>query len=597
MRRVVAVLLFPALLLAGCGNEQPPAGGADNPGAPAMVLDRLLDEHFEGVLEFDPVFATRLGVDRYNDRYPNSIGPEYRAAMHDFETGTLERLLAIDRDALDAERQTSYDVLRFRLETSIAGERFPDHLAPMNQFSSAAASFIRLGSGSGTHPFDTVRNYEEFLGRVDGFVVYVDQAIANMRDGIGQGVTQPRILMEKFLPQLESQLVERAEDSGFYAPVTNMPESFPAADRERIAASYRAAIEDRILPAFRRLHGFVADEYVGAARESVGLLDLPDGKAWYAHKVRSYTTTDMGPDEIHQVGLDEIARIHDEIRGVIAAIGFEGDLAEFFEYVYSDPEYFFDEREALIAAYRDMSADIQARVPALFTTFPKTPFEVRPVEPFREQTASKGSYQRGSPDGSRPGIFYANTYKVETRPKWDMKSLFLHEAIPGHHFQLSLMQENGALPDLRRYTSFTAYTEGWGLYAEHLGRELGAYENPMDLFGALNAELWRSIRLVSDTGIHAKGWTRQQVLDFMHANAAVSESRAVQEAERFMAYPGQALAYKTGQLKMLQIRRDVQRRLGDRFDVRAFHAELLDGGALPLKLLEARMDRWVTAQL
>lgn len=597
MRNSIAMLLCTALLVAGCGREQPPAGGADEAGDPAVELDQLLEEHFEGVLEFDPVFATRLGVDRYNDRYPNSIGPEYRAAMHDFETGTLTRLLAIDRDALDAERQTSYEVLRYRLETSLAGERFPDHLAPMNQFDSAAASFIRLGSGSGTHPFDTVRNYEEFLGRVDGFVVYVDQAIANMREGMGQGVTQPRILMEKFLPQLESQLVDRAEDSGFYAPVTNMPETFSPADRQRIAAAYKAAIEDRIVPAFRRLHGFVADEYLGAARESVGLLDLADGKDWYAWKVRQMTTTDMTPDEIHQVGLDEVARIHDEMRDVMEAIGFDGDLTEFFAYVYADPGFFFSEREALIEAYRAMADDIKARVPALFAAFPKTPFEVRPVETFREQTASKGSYQRGSPDGSRPGIFYANTYKVETRPRWDMKSLFLHEAIPGHHFQLSLMQENGALPDLRRYTSFTAYTEGWGLYAEYLGRELGVYEDPMDLFGALNAELWRSIRLVSDTGIHAKGWTRQEVLDFMHANAAVSESRAVQEAERFMAYPGQALAYKTGQLKMLQIRRDAEQRLGDRFDVRAFHAELLGGGALPLKLLEERMDRWVTAQL
>ena len=480
---------------------------------------------------------------------------------------------------------------------SIAGEQFPDHLAPMIHYRSAVTSFVRLGSGSGVHPFKSVENYDQFLARVDGFVIYLGQAIDNMREGIEQGVTQPRLSMELFLPQLDLLLVEGAEDSQFYAPVRNMPASFGAADRQRLTAAYKTAIEDKILPALRRLRGFVADEYLGAARESIGLLELPAGEAWYAHKVREMTTTDLTPDEIHETGLDEIARIHGEMRDVMEAVGFEGDLDQFFDYVYSDPDFFFDEREQLIDAYREMSADIQDRVPALFGEFPKTPFEVRPVEEYREKSASRASYQRGAPDGSRPGIFYANTYKVGVRPKWDMKSLFLHEAIPGHHFQLSLMQEDEALPRLRRFTSFTAFTEGWGLYAEYLGRELGVYADPMDLFGALNAEAWRSIRLVADTGIHARGWTRQQVLDFMHANAAVSEARAIQEAERFIGQPGQALAYKTGQLKLLEIRRNAERRLGDRFDLRAFHSEVLSGGAPPLKILEARIDRWVESQL
>ena len=597
MHRIVAVLLLFSLAIAACDSERPPVG-TENPAVDLTErFDALLEEYFEHVLEFSPVFATQIGDGRYNDRYPNSIGPEYRDAVHAYELETLERLSAIDRQSLDTERQTSFDVLRYRLETSIAGQRFPDHLAPMNQFRSAATSFARLGSGRGVHPFDTVENYEQFLARVDGFVVYVDQAIDNMREGMDAGITQPRLLMEKFLPQLDSQLVESAEDSNFYAPVRDMPASFTAADRKRLAAAYKTAIEDSILPAFRRLRDFVADEYLGAARESVGYLDLPDGEAWYLHKVREMTTTDLTPDEIHEIGLGEIARIHEEMRGVMAAVGFEGELDQFFDYVYSDPGFFFDEREQLINAYREMLANIQSRVPALFGEYPKTPFEVRPVEEYREKSASKASYQRGAPDGSRPGVFYANTYKVGVRPKWDMQSLFLHEAIPGHHFQLSLMQENESLPRLRRFTSFTAFTEGWGLYAEFLGHELGVYQDPMDLFGTLNAELWRSIRLVSDTGIHAKGWTRQQVLDFMHANAAVSETRAIQEAERFMAYPGQALAYKTGQLKLLEIRRNAQRRLGDKFELREFHSEVLGGGAPPLMILEARIDRWVEAQL
>ena len=340
-----------------------------------------------------------------------------------------------------------------------------------------------------------------------------------MRQGIREGVTQPKVLMAKFVPQIESQLVDSAEQSGFYSPIVNMPEDFSDADRERLTAAYKDAIDNKILPAFMRLNNFIGDEYMSAARDSVGLLDLPDGEAWYAHNVREITTTELPPEEIHQIGLDEVARIHAEMRGVMKTIGFEGELEDFFEYVYADPQFFYDEPDQLIRAYQDMSADYSARAEEIFNLFPKTPFEVRRVEPFREQSASKGSYQSGTPDGSRPGVFYANAYNVGVRPKWDMASLFLHEAIPGHHFQISLAQENEDLPNFRRFGGFTAYTEGWGLYAEYLGREMGVYEDPMNLFGSLNAELWRSIRLVVDTGIHAKGWTRQQVLDFMYANS------------------------------------------------------------------------------
>ncbi len=341
----------------------------------------------------------------------------------------------------------------------------------------------------------------------------------------------------------------------------------------------------------------MGDEYLSAARDSVGLLDIPGGDEWYAHNVRLITTTDLTPDEIHQVGLDEVARIHGEMRGVMEEIGFDGSLAEFFEFVYADPQFFFDEPEQLIQRYRDMSAHIEGLAPKLFELFPKTPFEVRRVEPFREASSSKGSYQAGSADGSRPGIFYANAYNVGVRPKWDMQSLYLHEAIPGHHFQISLQRENEELPRFRRFSGFTAYSEGWGLYAESLGRELGVYTDPMDYFGSLNAELWRSIRLVTDTGIHSRGWTRQQVLDYMYANSAVSETRAVSEAERFMAIPGQALAYKIGMLKIREIRADAESRLGDKFDVRAFHSEILKDGPMPLSMLETKIDGWVSSQL
>ena len=587
-----AFLLVTALFVVACSNDlstnsQPAAED------PTEALNKLFDEHFERSLELSPIRATSIGDDRYDDQYANSIGPEHREASRALDEEFLQRILNIDRDGLSQQDKLSYDIFKLNRETSLAGEQFSWHLAPMNQFRSATSSFVNLGSGAGLHPFKTVKNYDDFLSRIDGFVVYVDQAIDNMKEGIRQGVTQPKILMAKYVPQLESQLVDSVEESGFYSPILNMPDDFSEADKERLTDAYKDAIANKILPTFERLNNFMGDEYLSAARESVGLFDLPDGEAWYAHNVRAITTTDYTPEEIHQIGLGEVERIHGEMRGVMEAVGFEGSLNEFFEYVYSDPQFFFDEPEKLIQAYRDMSAHVESLAPKLFKLFPKTPFEVRRVEPFREASSSKGSYQSGSPDGSRPGIFYANAYNVGIRPKWDMTSLFLHEAIPGHHFQISLARESEDLPRFRRFGGSTAYTEGWGLYSEYLGREMGLYEDPMDLFGSLNAELWRSIRLVVDTGIHAKGWTRQQVLDFMYANSAVSETRAVSEAERFMAIPGQALAYKIGQLKILEIRRSAEERLGDAFDIREFHAQLLKDGSMPLSMLEAKMNRWV----
>jgi len=587
-----AFLLVAALFVAACSNEQP-ADTQPTVENSTTALKTLFDEHFERRLELSPITATSIGDDRYDDKYANSIGPEHREASRALDEEFLQRILTIQRDELSQQDKLSYDIFKLNREMSLARKRFPSHLAPMNQFRSATSSFVNLGSGSGLHPFKTVKNYDDFLSRIDGFVVYADQAIDNMKEGIRQGVTQPRILMAKYVPQLESQLVDSAEESGFYTPILNMPEDFGEADKERLTGAYKDAITNKILPTFERLNNFMGDEYLSAARESVGLFDLPDGEAWYAHNVRAITTTDYTPDEIHEIGLGEVERIHAEMRGVMEAVGFDGSLNEFFEYVYSDPQFFFDEPEDLIQAYRDMSAHIESLAPDLFKLFPKTPFEVRRVEPFREQSSSKGSYQSGSPDGSRPGIFYANAYNVGVRPKWDMTSLFLHEAIPGHHFQISLARESEDLPRFRRFGGSTAYTEGWGLYSEYLGREMGLYEDPMNLFGSLNAELWRSIRLVVDTGIHAKGWTRQQVLDFMYANSAVSETRAVSEAERFMAIPGQALAYKIGQLKILEIRRNAEERLGDAFDIREFHAQLLKDGSMPLSMLEAKMNSWV----
>jgi uncharacterized protein (DUF885 family) len=597
MRNSFAAMLAALLLVAACGESRDSATTDTVAVDAGVALHALFDEHFERDLEMNPLSATFIGDYRYNDRLANSNSPEYIAAAKAMDEEFLARLLAIDRDELNYQDQLSYDLFKINREQSLEGYQFPSELQPINQFYSMTSFFVQLGSGTSAHPFKTVKDYEDFLSRADQFSIYIDQVITNMKEGVKQGVTQPRILMEKLVPQIDAQFVGDVTSSDFYKPVTNMPGDFSDEDRARLTAAYVDKISNTIIPAYQRISNFLSDEYIDAARETVGLYAQPNGAEWYAYLVRLRTTTDMSPEEIHQIGLNEVARIHEEMHKVMEAVGFEGTLQEFFEFVNTDEQFFYDDAEELIQGYRDMSAHIQELTKNLFDIMPKTGFEVRRVEPFREASAAGGSYQAGTPDGSRPGIFYANAYEIKTRGKWAMESLFLHEAIPGHHFQIMIQRENESLPGFRRFGGFTAFSEGWGLYAESLGKELGVYTDPYQYFGALEAELWRSIRLVVDTGLHAKQWSRQDVLDYMYANSATSEARAVAEAERFMAIPGQALAYKVGQLKIREIRNKAEAALGDKFKVKDFHTEVLKDGAMPLSMLEAKMDRWVKSQL
>jgi len=597
MKLLTSASLAAVLLVAACGGTQDQAAPESTETTPSATLSALFAEHFERNLELNPLTATFIGDYRYNDRLANTNSPEYRAASTAMDEEYLQRLLEIDREQLDFQDQLSYDLFRINREQSLEGDQFPFHLQPVTQFYSLTSSFVQLGSGASAHPFKSVKDYDDFLSRADQFAINIDQVISNMQEGMREGIVQPRILMVKLVPQLESQLVDDPTASSFYMPIRDMPGDFSNEDRDRLTAVYADKISNTIIPAYERLNNFIGDDYLSAARESVGLSALPNGEAWYAYLVRVRTTTDMTPDEIHQVGLDEVARIHSEMHGVMEEVGFDGGLKDFFDFVNTDDQFFFDEAEDLIQGYRDMSEHISELSRDLFEIFPETAFEVRRVEPFREQTSSKGSYMSGTADGSRPGVFYANAYDIKSRGKWAMESLFLHEAIPGHHFQIMIQHENEDLPGFRRYGGFTAFSEGWGLYAESLGKELGVFTDPYQYFGGLNAELWRAIRLVVDTGIHAKGWTRQQVLDYMYANSAVAEVRAVAEAERFMAIPGQALAYKVGQLRIREIRNDAEARLGEKFGVKEFHTQVLKDGAMPLSILEAKIDRWVDAQL
>ena len=524
MKNPLAAALAATVLLCACSDT--PEDVAAPAAEPAAELDALFEEHFERMLVLNPLGATSIGDDRFNDRLAITMSEEHRTADRELNEEFLARLLEIDRDALDEQRRLSYDIFKINREMELEAHLYPSHLQPINQFYLMTNFFVQQGSGTSLHPFKTVKDYDDWLSRTDDFLINLDLAIDNMEGGMRRGIVQPKVLMVKVVPQIEANIVERAEESNLWRPIENMPDEFGAEDRQRLTDAYRDSIMNEVMPAFRRLNNFIGDEYMAAARDTVGLGDLPDGEEWYRFMVRLRTTTKLTPDEIHQIGLDEVARIHDEMRGVMREVGFEGDLDAFFEFVNTDEQFFFDEPEQLIQGYRDMSERIDALSKKLFDVAPETGFEVRRVEPFREKSASGGSYMAGTPDGSRPGVFYANAYNMKARPKWAMESLFLHEAIPGHHFQISLTRENETLPRFRRFGGFTAYTEGWGLYAETLGKELGVYTDPYQYFGALNAELWRAIRLVVDTGIHAKGWTRDEVLDYMYANSAVAPARA-----------------------------------------------------------------------
>ena len=591
-------------LLTACATQPPapvtrePPTAAVAPAADAgQQLNALFDRYFEDMLRLNPVMATYIGDHRYDDQLPNSIGPAYRAEAKALNERYLAEVKAIDPARLSPADRISYEIFVRERERERAAERFPSHLLPINQAGSMITFMPSLGSGKNAQPFDTVGDYERWLKRLDGMVVWMDQAIANMREGIAKGVVQPRPVMEKVLPQLEAMIVAKPEDSQFFAPVTMFPDTIGAADRERLTAAYTAAIRDKVIPAYARLRDFVRDEYLPKTRSTVAWSALPDGEAWYAYYAQEHTTTTMTADEIHQLGLSEVKRILGEMDQVRQTVGFKGDLEAFFTFLETDPQFYFTKGEDLVQGYRDLKLRIDAALPKVFSVFPKADYEVREVEAFRAQSAAGAYYQQPSADGSRPGIFYVNTFNLKAQPKFGMETLSLHEASPGHHFQVTIQQELEDLPKFRRFGGdYTAYTEGWALYAEYLGKELGMFSDPYQWFGRLNDEQLRAMRLVVDTGLHAKGWTREQAIQFMLDNSTLAESDVVSEVERYIAWPGQALGYKVGDLALQALRKKAEAALGPKFDVRDFHREVLSDGAVPMDVLEAKIDRWIAAR-
>jgi uncharacterized protein (DUF885 family) len=595
------LLLLSALGLAACAATSPPeAVPAATAQSPSQALASLFAASDEENLRRNPLNALSRGDLRYAGRIGDFLSDAYYDAERAAARSDLAALARIDRAALTPSERISYDIFKWQRTLDLRGLQ-PDMLAltavrPIDHFNGFHAQIAQLSSGESIAPFKTVTDYENGLTRIDDYVHLLDSAIVRMRQGLRTNIVQPRLVMENVLEQIDALLAEGVEGSSFYKPVTAFPAEIGAADQSRLRAAYAASVRDEIRPALTRLRTFISDEYLPRARPSVGLGAMPGGDRLYAYLVEVNTTTNLKPDEIHRIGLDNVARIHAEMEGVKNQVGFAGTLKEFFEHIRTDPKFKPASREALQQGYVAIGRRLDATLPRLFRTLPKAPLEVRPVPALTEKGAARGSYNSGTPDGSRPGIFYFNAYDLPSRTTPGMETLYLHEGAPGHHFQISLAQENESLPSFQRFGGNTAYVEGWGLYAETLGRELGVYTDPYQYFGYLDSQLFRAIRLVVDTGIHAKGWTRDQTIQYILDNSSRGRSNATAETERYIANPGQALAYKIGQLKISELRARAERELGPRFDIREYHEQVLMSGALPLAVLEKKIDDWIAAK-
>lgn len=551
----------------------------------------LLDEHWEWQLAASPTMASQLGDRRYNDQWPdqNLQAIEQR---HDDIREFLRRAYAIDRKDLSIDNQLNYELFRRQLEDTVGAYQFNNHLMPFSH----RGGVQNLDNLTNSLRLTTVEDFEDWLARISKIDDVIEQTIALAEKGRKSGYMAPKILMQRIPNQLSLQVVEIATASPLFMAFENMPDSISAADRERLRADAMEIIEDKVLPAYRKLDRYFNKKYLPAARESVGLSALPNGTAAYEYLVRSFTTTRMTPDDIHRLGLEEVKRIRDEMAKVIEEVGFEGSFQDFLVFLRTDPQFYYDTPEALYEAYLATSKRIDPELVNLFATLPRMPYGVKPIPDSIAADTTTAYYSRPAADGSRAGIYWVNLYRPDVRPKYEIEVLSVHEAMPGHHLQIALQQELGDVPDFRRFLGFTAFVEGWGLYSERLGYELGLYKDPYSRFGQLTYDMWRAVRLVVDTGLHYKGWTRQQAIDFFKDNAAKTEYDIINEIDRYIGNPGQALAYKIGQLKMLTLRERAERRLGEKFDVRAFHDQLLGAGALPLDLLEQRMDEWLADQ-
>ncbi len=554
----------------------------------AAQLHALFEEEWEYVLEENPHWASRLGDRRWNDRWPDvSLAATERQHQHRQEV--LERLEAINTEALSEADKLNYTLFRKDYELEVEVHQYRPYLLPLNhrggiQTRNALADWLR---------FATVKDYEDWIARLRAFPTLVDQTIALMREGIRLGIVYPRVIMERVPKQISAQIVDDPGESLFFKPFKKFPDGIPAAEQERLAAEAKTAVGEHIIPSFRRFQEFFINEYLPACYDRVGAWQLPRGRELYAFRARGYTTTDLTPEEIHQIGLREVRRIRGEMEKIIEEVEFEGSFQEFFEFLRTDPQFYYDDPEELLEAYRAIAKQIDPTLVRLFGRLPRMPYGVEPVPEHSAPHAGFASYRWPAADGSRAGTYFVNLYKPEVHPKYGMEAVSFHEAVPGHHLQIALAMELENLPKFRRFGRYAAFGEGWALYAETLGEELGFYQDPYSKFGQLSEELWRAVRLVVDTGMHYLGWTRQQAIDYSKANPARSEYVIVNQIDRYISWPGQALAYKIGELKIKELRARAEQELGERFDIRAFHDTVLGSGAVPLDVLEVIVEDWI----
>ena len=600
----LAALLATSLLASPAAAQTAPAApaGATAPAAETAHdrLFRLFKESDEGNLRRNPISGLFRGDLRYADQFGDYITDEYFAAEKAATIAELAELHRIDRSQLNLTDQIAYDVFEYSNEQGLEGydpKYFDVNVVrPINHFSGFHTFYPTFASGKGAAPFKTVVDYENNIKRHAGYAQLMDRSIERFRQGMKSGVFETKLTIRNVIDQLDTQLKQTPEESQLYAPVKAFPASISAADQARLTTATRAAIADQIYPAMTRLRDFLKTEYLPLARDQVGLSAMKGGAALYDKMVRDTTTLPLTAAEVHELGLKEVARITSGMEKVKAEVGFKGTLPEFFNYLRTDPKFKMPTREALTQGYYAIGKTVEAKLPQYFSTMPKAKLEIRPYDPVIEKFQAGGSYEQGTPDGSRPGVFYFNAYDLPSRTTPGMTTLFLHEGEPGHHFQISLAQENEALPPFMRFGGNTAYVEGWALYAETLGYDMGFYKDPYQRMGTLDDEMLRAMRLVVDTGIHSKNWTREQAIDYMLSHSSMGKTDAQNEVERYIAIPSQALAYKIGALTIQRLRAKAQKELGNKFDIKDFHAQVLMTGALPMAILEKKIDTWIAAE-
>lgn len=582
---------FAMALVAGIGCSLLAHGATAREAAPSLALHQFFAEEWERTLRDSPETASYNGDTRYDDRW-SDLSLAAIARQEAADRAALAKLRRFDRRRLSAADQLSYDTFEWQLLHAIERQRFREYLEPINQ-----RSGVQLAAGiAEIMPFDTVADYRRYLARMAALPVQIDQVIALMQEGVRTGHVPPRVLMDRVPAQIQAQIVDDAATSPFLRPFQRFPAAVSEADRQALMTEGTRLVRERIVPAYRQLLDYVNREYLPKARSTVAATDGPDGAAYYAFRARYYTTTTLSVDEIHEIGLKEVARLRAAMDKLQAEIGFAGTREAFFQHLRSDPKFFCPTPEALLEAYRAAAKRIDPELVRVFRTVPRMPYGVRPVPAEAAPDATAGYYQGGAADGSRPAYFYANLYRPESRPRWEMLPLALHEAVPGHHFQFARALELPELPMFRKTAYFVAYSEGWALYAEQLGYDMGLYGDPYERYGQLTYEMWRAVRLVVDTGLHAKGWSREQAIAYFKDNAPKTELDIVNEVDRYIGDPGQALAYKIGQLKISELRQRAQKALGGAFDLRDFNDTVLEAGSVPLTALEARIDRWIAAQ-